>query len=65
MASSSLYKTFSLRTKEETNAFMKIFEEALHNPPKVEKSGVEMSDEKSIENIIRILQKQNGSHTSK
>ena len=65
MATSSLYKTFSLRTKEETNAFMKIFEEALHNPPKVEKSGVETSDEKSIENIIRILQKQNGSHTFK
>ena len=58
MATPSLYKTFSLHTQEETNAFMKIFEDALHNPPKVEKSGAKLSDEKSIQNIIGILQKQ-------
>lgn len=65
MATSSLYKTFSLKTKEETNVFMKKFEESLRNPSKIENSGVKMSTEEDVKKIIRILQRQNGNNASK
>ena len=64
MATSSLYKTFSLRTQEETDVFMQKFEESLRNPPKTEKSGVKMSTDEDIEKIIKILQRQNGNNAS-
>ena len=64
MATSSLYKTFSLRTREETDAFMNMIEESLRNPPKTEKSGVKMSTDEDIEKMIKILQRQDGNNTS-
>ncbi len=65
MATSSLYKTFSLKTKKETNAFMQMFEESLRNPQKIEPSGVEMATDDEIEKMISMWQKKNGNDTSK
>ena len=65
MATSSIKKTFSLRTKEETSVFMKMFEESLRNPPKIEKTGVKMSDDEDIEKMISILQRQNENNAAK
>ena len=53
MATSSIKKTFSLQTRQETNAFMKLFEESLRNPPKLEKSAIPMATEADVENMIR------------
>ncbi len=58
MATSSLYKTFSLKTKEETNAFMQMFEESLRNPQKIEPSGVEMASDDDTKKLIEALRKQ-------
>lgn len=65
MATSSLYKTFSLRTREETNAFMKMFEESLRNPPKIELSGVKMATEGDIKDMISMWKKKNENASSK
>ena len=40
MSTSSLYKTFSLRTKSQTDIFMQKFEELLCKSSKIEKSGM-------------------------
>ena len=58
MATSSLYKTFSLKTKKETNAFMQMFEESLRNPQKIEPSGVEMATDDDTKKLIKALRKQ-------
>ena len=64
MATSSLYKTFSLKTKEETNAFMEMFEQALKNPPKIEPSGVKMATEGNAERLVKALEKKYGNNSS-
>ena len=58
MATSSLYKTFSLKTKKETNSFMQMFEESLRNPPKIEPSGIDMATDDDTKELMRILRKQ-------
>lgn len=65
MATSSLYKTFSLRTREETDAFMQMFEEALRNPSKIEKSGIKLATEEDIEQMINMWQIENEDNSSK
>lgn len=64
MATSSLYKTFSLKTKKETNAFMQMFEESLRNPPKIEKSGIPLASEDSAKRLAEALKKQYGNNGS-
>ena len=64
MATSSLYKTFSLKTKEETNAFMEMFEQALKSPPKSEPSGVKMATEGNAERLVKALEKRYGNNSS-
>lgn len=64
MATLSLYKTFSLKTKEETNAFMEMFEQALKNPPKIESSSVKMATEGKAERLVKALEKRYGNNSS-
>ncbi|MCH5291895.1 MAG: hypothetical protein J1D88_09120 [Treponema sp.] len=64
MATSSLYKTFALRTREETDIFMQKFEEHLKNPQPIEKTGVKMATEEDVERMIKILREQNGNNAS-
>ena len=64
MATSSLYKTFSLKTKRETDAFMQMFEESLRNPPKTEKSDISLASEDSAKRLAEALKKQYGNSGS-
>lgn len=55
MSTSSLYKTFSLRTKSQTDIFMQKFEELLCKSSKIEKSGMQMTlDEDTAKFIIYV-----------
>ena len=65
MATSSLYKTFSLKTKEETNVFMQKFEEHLRNPQPIEKSGVNMGALNDTGKLFEALKKQYGNKITK
>ena len=58
MATSSLYKTFSLRTKSQTDIFMQKFEESLRKPSKIEKSGVEMASDEDTAKLVENLRRQ-------
>lgn len=60
MATSSLYKTFSLKTKEETNVFMKKFEESLRNPSTIKKSSVNTATLDDTDKLVEALKKKYG-----
>lgn len=60
MATSSLYKTFSLKTKEETNVFMKKFEESLRNPSAIKKSSVNTATLDDTDKLVEALKKKYG-----
>lgn len=60
MATSSLYKTFSLKTKEETDIFMKKFEESLCKPQKIKKTGIKMASESDTDKFLSTLRKKYG-----
>ena len=64
MATSSIKKTFTLRTREETNAFMKLFEESLRNPPKLEKSVAKMASPAQDDEFLKALRKMYGNNAS-
>ena len=65
MATSSIKKTFSLKTKQEANAFMKLFEESLRNPPVLEKPVARMATHGQDEEFIKKLQELYGNNASK
>lgn len=65
MATSSLYKTFSLKTKEETNVFMKKFEESLRNPSPIKKSGVNTATLDDTDKLAEALKKKYGNEITK
>ncbi len=65
MATSSIHKEFALNSREEANAFMRLFEESLRNPPKLEKPAAVMSTQEQDEEFFRKLRKVYGSNSPK
>ncbi|MBQ9539296.1 MAG: hypothetical protein IJU95_08485 [Treponema sp.] len=65
MATSSIHKEFSLHNREEADAFMKLFEESLRNPPKLEKPAAVMATLEQDEEFFSKLRKIYGSNSSK
>ena len=52
MATSSIRKSFSLSTAEQTDIFMQKFEEHLRNPQKEAKSNIPTATENDVEKMI-------------
>ena len=62
MATSSIKKTFALHGREEAGAFMKLFEESLRNPSKLEKPVAMMATPEQDEEFFSKLRKVYGSN---
>lgn len=65
MATSSIKKTFALHGREEASAFMKLFEESLRTPSKLEKPVAMMATPEQDEEFFSKLRKVYGSNASK
>lgn len=53
MATSSIHKEFALNSREEADAFMRLFEESLRNPPKLETPAAVMATETDVQEMVR------------